>query len=113
MNPELAKAVADLKAHREVNTEKVKRVGQLPVAPISLLPDRIDAILEFLVPTEIGGEPNPDRVAFEKRWETAVGKYLDAVIEKGEEHEARSKLVVAQAVPPADAGRPALHIPGR
>jgi hypothetical protein len=113
MNPVLEQQKNELDAARKVNEAKVERVHQLPVASFSLLPDRIDAVLEFLIPTEIDGELNPDRLAFELRWETAVGKFLDAVIAKGEEHEARSKLVVAQAVPPSNAGRPPLHIPGQ
>lgn len=113
MDADIATQVAELEAARATNAEKVKRVSELPIAPFSMLPDRIDAVLEFLIPTTIDGEPNPERLAFEKRWELAVGKFLDTVIEKGEAQATRQKLLVAQARPPADLARPPLVIPGQ
>jgi hypothetical protein len=113
VDPLLEEKLAELEKARKVNEEKVERIGQLPIKPFSLLPDRIDAVLEFLVPTEVDGEPNPVRVAFELRWETAVGKFLDAAIAAGEEQVTRQRLLVAQAVPPKDMVPPALVIPGQ
>lgn len=112
-DPEIARQVEELENARTNNAEKIERISQLPVAPFSMLPDRIDSILEFLCPTTIDGQPNPERLAFEKRWEMACGKFLDAVIEKGEETANRQKLLVAQARPPAGMGRPPLVIPGQ
>jgi hypothetical protein len=101
---------AELTELREDNGERVKTINNLPVAPFSMTPQRMEAIIEFLMPMEIDGELNEERLDFEIRWENACSKFLDEVIEGARQHMARSKLAVASVVPPGDMTGPPQRI---
>lgn len=93
----------------------VNELSQYPLPPMSLQAQRMEMFIEYVMPMDVKGDPNEERVDFELLWERRANGLLAEFLANVEAAATRQKLTggVNMPMPPPPGGGSGIVLPGQ